>query len=122
MTEAEPATIPVTNGTKEYISKDIEKFQSRIQVAIKKTESPSSPNILPNTDSIPNAISEEPIKKLDVLDDQPLTPANKNDEAKATIEGDSVECYCQKLSINPGTASCSKCERVVPALVDLHKQ
>src|SRR3954454_20423566 len=97
MTEAEPATIPVTNETKEYTSKDIGELQSRI---IKKTESPSSPNILSNTDSISNAmLKEEPIKKLDALgDDQSLTPeidAYENDEAKAAIEGDSVECYCQ---------------------------
>src|SRR5436305_7352469 len=99
MTEAEPPTIPVTNGTKEYTTKDIEELRSRLQTSIKKTDS-SSPNILPNTNFISNAmLEEEPTKKLDVLDDdQPLMPANttvdynENDKTKAAIEGDSEEC------------------------------
>ncbi|RIA97339.1 hypothetical protein C1645_752640 [Glomus cerebriforme] len=130
MTETEPPTIPVTNGNKDYTAKDIEKLHARLQAVIEKSESPvPSPKIQPNTDSIPSVVPEESTKELDesgLLDDQPLTSANtttyESGEVEVVVENDSKECYCQTLSIIPKTANCSKCERVVPALVDLHKQ
>ncbi|CAG8461757.1 7594_t:CDS:1 [Funneliformis mosseae] len=127
MTETETPTNPVTNGTKDFATSDFEKFHARINAAIEKNmESPILGPKTPNTGPIPSMMLETKFDEIGSLNNGTSTPADSAivayENGGSESEDNSEECHCQSLTITPETATCSKCERVIPILANLHKQ